>query len=36
MATKLSEMALSKAEPDLPIDGTMPASSSFLPKERAV
>ena|SRR5215210_3977540 len=34
--TKLSEIALSSADPTLLIEGTIPASSSFLPNERAV
>src|ERR687897_1295367 len=34
--TKLSEMALSSADPTLLIDGTIPACSNLLPNERAV
>src|SRR5215216_1474085 len=36
VATKLSEMALSRAEPARPIEGPMPAFCKRLPKERAV
>lgn len=36
IAMKLLEMALSSAEPALPLEGTMPTSSSLFPKESAV
>src|SRR5215204_3159806 len=36
LATKDSEMALSKADPTLPIEGVMPTSSNLLANERAV
>jgi hypothetical protein len=36
LATKLSEMALSRADPTLPIEGTILASSSLLPNASEV